>query len=40
MKVVPVEGSEDDVEFEPIEDEELADKLFEVISADMDDEME
>lgn len=36
MKVVPVEGSEDEVEFEPIEDEDLADKLFEVISADLD----
>ena len=37
-KVVPVEGSEEDVEFLPVEDEELADKLFEIINSEMEDE--
>lgn len=36
MKVVPVEGSDEDVEFVPVEDDELADKLFEVVSSDLD----
>ena len=37
-EVVPVEGSEEDVEFLPVEDEELADQLFEIINSDMEDE--
>ena len=37
-EVVPVEGSEEDVEFMPVEDEELADKLFEIINSEMEDE--
>ena len=37
-KVVPVEGSEEDVEFMPVEDEELADKQFEIINSEMEDE--
>lgn len=37
-KVVPVDGSEEDVEFLPVEDEELADKLFEIINSAMEDE--
>lgn len=36
MEVVPIEGDEENVEFVPVEDEELADKLFEIISADAD----
>lgn len=36
MKVVPIEGDEENVEFLPVEDEDLADKLFDIISADMD----
>lgn len=36
MKVVPIEGDEENVEFLPVEDEDLADKLFEIISADVD----
>ena len=35
-KVVPVEGDEENVEFVPVEDEDLADKLFEIISAEAD----
>lgn len=34
MKVVPVD--EENVEFQPVEDEDLADKLFEIISTDYD----
>lgn len=37
-EVVEVEGSEDEVEFQPVEDEELADKLFEIINSAMEDE--
>ena len=37
-EVVPVEGSEEDVEFLPVEDEELADKLFEIINSAMEEE--
>ena len=37
MKVVPVEGSEDEVEFQPIEDSALEDELFAVINTDLDD---
>lgn len=37
-KVVPVEGSEEEVEFLPVEDEELADKLFEIINSELEDE--
>lgn len=37
-EVVAVEGSEDEVEFLPVEDEELADKLFEIINSEMEDE--
>lgn len=37
-EVVPVKDSEDDVEFLPVEDEELADKLFEIINSEMEDE--
>ena len=36
MEVVAIEGDEENVEFVPVEDEELADKLFEIISADVD----
>lgn len=36
MKVVPVEGSEDDVEFVPVEDEALMDELFNVINSEFD----
>lgn len=35
-KVVPLEDDEDNVSFEPVEDEELADKLFEIINSDLD----
>ena len=35
-KVVPVEGDEENVEFVPVEDEDLADKLFEIISTESD----
>ena len=35
-KVVPVDGDEENVEFVPVEDEDLADKLFEIISAETD----
>lgn len=35
MKVVPVEGSEDEVEFQPIEDTQLEDELFAVINTDL-----
>lgn len=37
-EVKEVEGSEDEVEFLPVEDEELADKLFEIINSEMEDE--
>ncbi len=42
MRVVPVEGSEDEVEFQPIEDEKLEDELFTLVNTnfnedDMDD---
>ncbi len=39
-EVVPVEGSEEDVEFIPVEDEDLADKLFEIISTDAADDID
>lgn len=39
-EVVPVEGDEENVEFIPVEDEDLADKLFDVISTDMGDDEE
>ena len=32
MRVVPVEGSEDEVEFQPIEDEKLEDELFTLVN--------
>jgi len=37
MKVAAIEGDEENVEFLPVEDEELADTLFEIISAGMND---
>jgi len=37
-EVFPVEGSEEDGEFLPVEDEELADTLFEIINSEMEDE--
>ena len=40
MKVVPIEGDEENVEFLPVEDEDLADKLFEIINSAMEDEEE
>lgn len=36
MQVVEIEGDEENVEFVPVEDEELADTLFEIISSEMD----
>ena len=39
-EVVPVEGSEEDVEFQPVEDEDLADKLFEIINSDIEEDEE
>ncbi|MBQ8953047.1 MAG: DUF1292 domain-containing protein [Clostridia bacterium] len=38
MKVVPVD--DENVEFEPVDDEELGDKLFEIVNADFEDEEE
>ena len=37
MKVVDIEGDEENVEFVPVEDEDLADTLFEIVSAGMND---
>lgn len=34
MEVVPIPGDDENVEFQSVEDEALADKLFEIISAD------
>lgn len=39
-KVVPVDGDEENVEFQPVEDEELADKLFEIINSEIEDDAE
>lgn len=33
MEVVPIEGDDENVEFQAVEDDDLADKLFEIISA-------
>ena len=33
MEVVPIEGDDENVEFTAVEDDDLADKLFEIISA-------
>ena len=38
MKVVPVEDSEDEVEFQPIEEEGIEDELFAIINSDLDEE--
>lgn len=38
MKVVPVENSEDEVEFQPIEDDGIEDELFAIINSDLDEE--
>ncbi len=40
MKVLPVADNDEEVEFEPVEDEELAAKLFEVITSEMDEDEE
>ncbi len=34
MEVVPIEGDDENVEFAAVEDDALADKLFEIISTD------
>ncbi len=39
-EVIPVDGDEENVEFMPVEDEELADKLFELINSAMGEEEE
>ena len=39
-EVIPVDGDEENVEFMPVEDEDLADKLFEIISSDMNEDEE
>jgi uncharacterized protein YrzB (UPF0473 family) len=36
MEVVPIEGDDENVEFAAVEDDDLADKLFEIISTNYD----
>ena len=33
MEVVPIEGDDENVEFQAVEDDDLADKLSEIVSA-------
>ena len=39
-EVIPVDGDEENVEFMPVEDEDLADQLFEIISSAEDEDEE